>query len=154
MISNGEDIAIASLLCVIDLDMIAVREAYFESRSDWDSKIDRIKQFPRDRLVEGASNGALYDLHRRCTLLRNYIGDCEANMVSLIETLSQLGAAAPRRPIVEIFANQISRIQQYSQCLEREMRDYLQLDSDRMMLLESRTSIRLSDCQIKEGKQG
>ena len=160
MIVNDEDVAIVSLLCLLDFNMIALREAYHESRKSWDRRIEKLRSVERyrssrarDTPIENSSDPP-HDLHHCCTTLRNHIEASEANKNAVMDTFLDFATFVPEHPIYNMFVNRMFRVIYAAKSLENEIRDYLQVDSNKMMLLESRESIRLSDHQIQESKPG
>ena len=155
-----DDLLLASLLPLLQLDMLRIRElccvirGYFDKlksptyHNDGQKIIERLTPTPgNDETPER--------LYRYRTILRSAIEQCEDEAEPLEAFVSsQVGEHSTKSPAftrVEMDRNCVLK----EACrLEAEIRDYLQVQAGHLALLESRKSIERSNYQIWEGKRG
>lgn len=155
-----DDLLLASLLPLLQLDILRIRELCTVIRSYFVRlKSPTYKNTGQDtieRLIPSPGDDETPEvLYRYRTVLRSAMEQCEDETEPLKAFVSsQIGEhLTSSSAFIRIVTNR-QRILKEACRLEAEIRDYLQVQAGHLALLESRKSIELSNYQIWEGKRG
>lgn len=157
---SSTDLLLECLLPLLQLDILRIRELCSLVRRDFVSlkapkyKINghNIGEFLNPTPSEDKTPDKLY----RCrTILRSAIEQFEDEAEPLTDFVSsQIGENSTGRPAYVRIEKARDWVLKEACRLEAEIRDYLQVQSGQLALLESRKSIELSNHQIEEAKRG
>ena len=156
LISRDEEVMIACILCFVDLNMISFREAYWKIRGDFKRRMRKLNRYLTSLYGSGEVSEIDFPicLYHWFGILRAHIENHKAQEVMTRRIISMIGDFASEAPLYVMFTDYAAGVIDSAQELDKNIRDYVQVDSSRLAILESRKPIQLSDNQIEEGKRG